>query len=115
MKNFKFIESFGQNDYLNLMKYCEFVCGNSSSGIIEAPSLKVKTLNIGDRQKGRELSNQTLSVNNEYSEIKKGIKKLDNMKLKKIINPYDGGETSKNIFEIVDNLKNKNLLKIKYE
>ena len=42
MKNFKFIESFGQNDYLNLMKYCEFVCGNSSSGIIEAPSLKVK-------------------------------------------------------------------------
>ena len=37
------------------------------------------------------------------------------MKLKKIINPYDGGETSKNIFEIVDNLKNKNLLKIKYE
>ena len=111
MKNLSSL-NLGQNDYLNLMKYCEFICGNSSSGIIEAPSLKVKTLNIGDRQKGRELSNQTLSVNNEYSEIKKGIKKLDNMKLKKIINPYDGGETSKNIFEIVDNLKNKNLLKL---
>jgi GDP/UDP-N,N'-diacetylbacillosamine 2-epimerase (hydrolysing) len=45
--------SLGQLNYLSIMKYVDAVVGNSSSGIIEAPSLKVPTINIGDRQKGR--------------------------------------------------------------
>ena len=45
--------SLGMVRYLSLMKYSEFVLGNSSSGIIEAPIFKVPTVNIGDRQRGR--------------------------------------------------------------
>lgn len=45
--------SLGQVRYLSAMKYCSFVIGNSSSGILEAPVLNKPTINIGDRQKGR--------------------------------------------------------------
>ncbi|HEQ71108.1 MAG TPA: UDP-N-acetylglucosamine 2-epimerase (hydrolyzing) [Spirochaetia bacterium] len=46
-------DSLGRVRYLSLMKYSDAVVGNSSSGIIEAPSMKVPTINIGDRQRGR--------------------------------------------------------------
>ena len=107
LKNSKFIESLGQNDYFNILKFCSFVCGNSSSGIIEAPSLGVKTLNIGNRQKGRQSSNQTINVKNEYNEISKGIDKILKMRVKKIVNPYDGGYSSKKIFSFIKNLDSK--------
>lgn len=45
--------SLGQLKYLSLLKHVTGVVGNSSSGLIEAPSLKVGTVNIGERQKGR--------------------------------------------------------------
>ncbi|MCK5777429.1 MAG: UDP-N-acetylglucosamine 2-epimerase (hydrolyzing) [Rhodospirillales bacterium] len=47
------ITSMGQRRYLSAMKHCDAVVGNSSSGIVEAPSFGVPTVNIGDRQKGR--------------------------------------------------------------
>jgi len=48
-----FTNSLGQRNYLSAMKYAASVVGNSSSGIIEAPAMKVPTVNIGDRQRGR--------------------------------------------------------------
>jgi len=45
--------SLGQLRYLSALKHADAVVGNSSSGIIEAPALKVPTINVGDRQKGR--------------------------------------------------------------
>lgn len=47
------VASLGLKRYLSAMKICSAVIGNSSSGILEAPILKVPTVNIGDRQKGR--------------------------------------------------------------
>lgn len=47
------VASLGLIRYLSAMKFCAAVVGNSSSGILEAPSMKVPTVNIGDRQKGR--------------------------------------------------------------
>jgi len=55
--------NIGFNDYNNLLKYSDFVFGNSSSGIIEAPFYKIPSINIGDRQKGRI---RHLSVKNCY-------------------------------------------------
>ena len=52
-KNFRYFKSLGINDYNNLLKFSEFVIGNSSSGIIEAPFHRIPTINIGSRQKGR--------------------------------------------------------------
>ena len=45
--------SMGALGYLSAMRYCEAVVGNSSSGVVEAPSFQKPTVNIGDRQKGR--------------------------------------------------------------
>ena len=52
-KNIILFDSLGLKRYLSLLSYAEFVIGNSSSGIIEVPSFKIPTINIGDRQKGR--------------------------------------------------------------
>ena len=55
-------ESLGQTVYLSALKYAEAIIGNSSSGIIEAPSLNTPTINIGERQEGRACSNQLFIV-----------------------------------------------------
>jgi UDP-N-acetylglucosamine 2-epimerase (non-hydrolysing)/GDP/UDP-N,N'-diacetylbacillosamine 2-epimerase (hydrolysing) len=47
------VASLGQRNYLSLMRIADVVIGNSSSGIVEAPPLKVPTVNIGTRQDGR--------------------------------------------------------------
>jgi len=52
-KNYIFIQSMGIKRYQSILNYVEFVIGNSSSGILEAPFYKIPTINIGDRQKGR--------------------------------------------------------------
>ena len=43
----------GQAPYFSLIKFCNAVLGNSSSGLLEVPSFKIPTINVGDRQKGR--------------------------------------------------------------
>lgn len=53
LPNLSVFSSLGTLRYLSLMKSCLFVLGNSSSGIIEAPSFNIPTINIGDRQRGR--------------------------------------------------------------
>ena len=52
--NFFFIKSMGSENYLSMISHVDLIIGNSSSGIIEAPSLKTPSIDIGDRQKGRE-------------------------------------------------------------
>ncbi|WP_252153649.1 UDP-N-acetylglucosamine 2-epimerase, partial [Escherichia coli] len=49
----RYMISVRPEEYLALIKYSYGLIGNSSSGLIEVPSLKVPTINIGDRQKGR--------------------------------------------------------------
>ena len=56
------------------MKYSSWIMGNSSSGIIEA-SMNVKCLNVGDRQKGKIFSNQTVTVKNNILDITKGLRR----------------------------------------
>ncbi|MBU3090463.1 UDP-N-acetylglucosamine 2-epimerase (hydrolyzing), partial [Clostridium gasigenes] len=55
--------SMGYLRYLSAMKYCNSVIGNSSSGIIEAPSFNKPTINIGDRQKGRMQAESVINCN----------------------------------------------------
>ncbi|MBE6087266.1 MAG: UDP-N-acetylglucosamine 2-epimerase (hydrolyzing) [Clostridium beijerinckii] len=65
--------SLGQLRYLSAMKYCDFVIGNSSSGIIEAPLFGKPSINIGDRQKGRIQKSTIINCKAEKEEIKKSI------------------------------------------
>lgn len=56
------VSALGEERYLGLMRLADFVLGNSSSGIMEAPSMRVPTINVGDRQKGRIRSASVIDV-----------------------------------------------------
>ncbi len=108
--------SMGQLLYLSTMKYVDAVVGNSSSGIIEAPSFKIGTINIGDRQKGRIKAESVIDCKPTYEDIKRALKILYSSsfkeKLKRVKNPYGDGNTAPRIKKI---LKKWNLTDIKKE
>ena len=83
--------------------------GNSSSGIIEAPSLNIKTINIGDRQKGRVSGNTVINVKPIMKEIITSINKIYNKKYNLLSsnnkNIYDNGLTSKKIYKIISKVE----------
>lgn len=93
--------SMGYKRYLSAMKYCEMVIGNSSSGIIEAPSFNKATINIGDRQKGRTQAASVINCNPIKKEIVDSINLARSDMFKKVLdsvnNPYENGETSEKI------------------
>lgn len=96
--------SMGQKRYLSTMKYVDAVVGNSSSGIVEAPSFNITTINIGDRQKGRIQANSILNCNPNTDEITKLLSSVLSKEYKKmnnIDNPYGNGEVSQKIVEII--------------
>ncbi len=107
--------SLGQLRYLSALQYVDIVVGNSSSGLIEAPSFKVGTINIGDRQKGRIKAKSVIDCSPFKKSIKKSIKKIyssDFQKsLRNVKNPYDNGQSSKKIVKILKNSKIQNILK----
>lgn len=97
--------SMGQLSYLSTMKYVDGVMGNSSSGLIEAPSLNIGTINIGDRQKGRLKANSVINCLPSKKSIIDGINKLYSEKfqknLLKVKNPYGDGNVSDKIIKIL--------------
>ena len=115
-KNAYCFKSLGVQRYLSCMKICNVVVGNSSSGILEAPSLKTPTINIGNRQNGRIKAISVIDCN--YSSlgiqkaIKKALSKKFQKKIKNIKNPYYQKNTSTKIMNIIEQiLKNKMTIK----
>ena len=107
--------SLGQQKYLSTMRFVDAVVGNSSSGIIEAPSFKIGTINIGDRQKGRIKSKSVIDCKTIKESIIKAFEKLYSKEfqesLKRIKNPYGDGNTAKRIKKILKNCSISNILK----
>jgi UDP-N-acetylglucosamine 2-epimerase (non-hydrolysing)/GDP/UDP-N,N'-diacetylbacillosamine 2-epimerase (hydrolysing) len=66
--------SLGQQRYLSLMRVCDVVIGNSSSGLTEAPALKKATVNVGDRQRGRLKATSVLDCPEETAAIVSAIR-----------------------------------------
>ncbi|MCL2355336.1 MAG: UDP-N-acetylglucosamine 2-epimerase [Oscillospiraceae bacterium] len=110
-------ESMGQLRYLSAMKYCSFVVGNSSSGIIEAPSLRIPTINIGDRQKGRMQAESVINCKAKEDEILAAIEKASTIEfcesLEQVENPYGTGEVSSKIIRILKDYTNNNEITLK--
>lgn len=99
--------SMGQLRYLSAMKLASAVVGNSSSGIIEASSFKVPTVNIGDRQKGRMQAKSVINCEPNKEEICKALQvalsdEFSNQ-LADIKNPYGDGKVSGKIIEVIRN------------
>ena len=115
-----YFTSLGQTKYFSLIKYCKAVIGNSSSGLLEVPSFKIPTVNIGERQTGRVYAPSVINCLATKKSITLAIKKTFNKKfsskLKNIKNPYYNGETSKKIINILKNKKiPQNLKKVFYD
>lgn len=101
----KSFTSLGQLSYLSAIKYSATVVGNSSSGLIEVPSFKKPTVNIGDRQKGREQGKSVINAEVTFDAIVSAIKNSLSNVHRKIAanaeNPYGKGNTASKIFDIL--------------
>jgi UDP-N-acetylglucosamine 2-epimerase (non-hydrolysing) len=93
--------SLGLKGYLSAVSQCEVVIGNSSSGIIEVPSLDKPTVNIGVRQKGRLSAASVIHTDDSLENILEGIQLALTPKFKKLsiaaLNPYGSGNTTQEI------------------
>lgn len=110
--------SLGQQRYMSCMKYCDVIIGNSSSGIIEAPSLKIPTVNIGDRQKGRVKGSSVIDCPPDKDAIVRAIKRALSVEFKNstqiVENPYGSdGVTDKIISVIKENINKKKIIRKK--
>ena len=110
-KNTICIKSFGEQAYLSVLKKVDFVIGNSSSGLLEAPSFNTPTINVGNRQKGRIEAKSVISVSADKVEILKGINIIFSSAFKKRLrfnkNPYDNGNSSSKIIKTLKKIKIK--------
>ena len=85
-----YFENLHPDAYHYLLKKGICLIGNSSSGIIEAPSLGIYTINIGDRQNGRVRGNSVIDIKCESTDIGEAIENVlsYNTNIEKIVNPY---------------------------
>lgn len=106
--------SLGQLRYLSLLKVVDAVVGNSSSGLYEAPSFGVPTVNIGDRQKGRLAAESVIHVAPNKEAILQGIKEAFARGRRATHNPYGDGFTAPRIVQILRNLPPAAELRLKH-
>lgn len=107
-RRIKLVQSLGQVGYLSAMSQCRAVIGNSSSGIIEAPSMGVPTLNLGDRQKGRERAASVIDCAETPEAIQSALAKALSPDFAEfcrgVENPYGDGTSAIRFAEIVAKL-----------
>jgi len=107
--------SLGQIPYLSALQYADAVIGNSSSGLTEAPSFKIGTINIGDRQKGRVKAESVIDCEPDKESVRQALRKLFSEafqnRLRTVVNPYGEGGASVKIKEVLKTFPLENLLK----
>ena len=117
-KNTIYIRSLGQEKYYSCLNIIDGLVGNSSSGICEAPTFNIGTVNIGERQKGRLRCKSIVDVDAETKNIEKAIELIlsEEFKnqIKDVINPYQNNNTAKNILNILTDLNLSNITKKKF-
>ena len=103
----------GRKLYLSCVKKVDAVIGNSSSGIIEVPSLNKPSIDIGRRQHGRIRASSVIKSDFNKREILNSLKKIYSKNFLKRIyrlrNPYYKKDTSKTIMKIINQIKKKNI------
>jgi UDP-hydrolysing UDP-N-acetyl-D-glucosamine 2-epimerase len=97
--------SLGQQRYLSLMKHADAVVGNSSSGLCEAPSFGIPTVNIGDRQRGRLAATSVIHCAPTTQSIHAALREAMHMDCSGTINPYGDGQSTARILSALQNFK----------
>jgi GDP/UDP-N,N'-diacetylbacillosamine 2-epimerase (hydrolysing) len=104
-ENIAVFSSLGMNRYLSALKHCAFVLGNSSSGLIEAPSFGIPVINIGDRQKGRLQAQSVINCTPDSKSIDEAVETALSPSFiamaKQVVNPYGDGHTSDKIIKTI--------------
>ncbi|MCJ8152355.1 UDP-N-acetylglucosamine 2-epimerase [Chryseobacterium sp. SSA4.19] len=110
----KVYTSLGSLKFLSVLSQSDAIIGNSSSGIIEAPSFAIATINIGNRQKGRTQAPSVINCSVNIDEIERAIKKTQNQEfrdtLRSFSNPYGEGHATQKIMQILEKTNFKTLL-----
>lgn len=110
--------SLGQLNYLSAMQYMDGVVGNSSSGLIEAPSFKVGVVNIGDRQRGRLKANNVIDSVPERKDILAAVQRLFGREFQEGLaytkNPYGDGGAAEKILSVVRSYPLNDILKKRF-
>lgn len=114
-----FIESLGQRAYFSLLRKVTAMVGNSSSGLIEAPSFELPVLNIGNRQRGRCRAKNVIDCDYSEDSIQAGIKRVTDpvfrSSLAGIINPFGTGQAAEIILNVLhETAVDERLLKKKF-
>lgn len=101
-------QNLNRTVYVNLLRHASCLLGNSSSGIIEAPSLGLPVVNIGSRQLGRIHARNVRFVGNQRQEISEALDEVLSPgfkeSLKGMINPYGDGCSAKKIIDVLKNI-----------
>ena len=102
-----FVQSLGLRRYLSAMNCAALVAGNSSSGVVETPSFKVPTVNIGKRQAGRAICANVLCCDADETAIEAALRKALSPEFAPVaasaVSPYNGGGTSAKICAVMQN------------
>jgi GDP/UDP-N,N'-diacetylbacillosamine 2-epimerase (hydrolysing) len=116
--NARAFSSLGQLRYLSCIAHVDGVVGNSSSGLIEVPSFKKGTINIGDRQRGRIQADSVINCEPTQANIASALARLYSAdfqaRLHKVINPYGEGGASEQIISTVKAISLEGILKKKF-
>lgn len=104
-EKFKCYPSLGQLRYISMMKEAACLMGNSSSGIVEAPSLRIPVINIGSRQAGRHLCSNIIQSGKEYNDILGALNRALNSEVDDSDLLFWGdGDTADRIFNVIRGL-----------
>ena len=113
-----FFKSLGQKAYYSCCKYMSCMVGNSSSGLLEMPTFKKFTVNIGNRQKGRIKAKSVLNCKFDSREIYKKINfalnKKNQFRIKNVKNPYGTGGATDKILSILKKVNLKGIINKKF-
>jgi UDP-N-acetylglucosamine 2-epimerase len=105
----RFVSSLGDEVYASLLKEVDAMVGNSSSGLIEAPSFALPVVNVGDRQRGRVRAGNVIDVGHARDEIAAGlVQALDpafRRGLAGLANPYGDGHAAPRIVRVLRELE----------
>lgn len=104
--NVRIYTSLGIKYYMSLMSVCDIVIGNSSSGLYEAPSFGIPTVNIGGRQGGRLSANSVFHCTGTPLAICDALVKAENFDRRTAINPYGDGHSAERIVGALKTIDN---------
>lgn len=99
------VENLGSASYFTAMKYCAFLLGNTSSGIIEAASFGKYVINLGSRQKGRLSGENVIHVPITVEHILKAVHEIENTAQKVNNNIYFNGGATNKVIEILKQMQ----------